>query len=109
MNILRVSSNEIGLWMNIFWTYRSRYTSCVGTRPAAKIGKLTACPPKEEVAASAVVSTAADRSRASWTMFKTQKFIVSQKPNFYTELGCEVSGDAARLDTPPASALDGLI
>ncbi len=29
-------------------------------------------------------------------MFKTQKFNVSQKPNFYTELGCEVSGDAAR-------------
>jgi hypothetical protein len=48
-------------------------------------------------------------------MFKTQKFNVSQKPNFYTELDCEVSGDAARLDTPPASALqpqltgDGLI
>ena len=42
-------------------------------------------------------------------MFKTQKFNVSQKPNFYTELGCEVSEDAARLDTPPASALDGLI
>ena len=53
--------------------FRSRYTSCVGTRPSAKIGKLTACPPKEEVAASAVVSTAADRSRASWTMFKCSR------------------------------------
>ena len=31
-------------------------------------------------------------------MFKTQKFIVSQKPNFYTELGCELSGDVARED-----------
>jgi hypothetical protein len=29
-------------------------------------------------------------------MFKTQKFNVSQKPNFYRELCCEVSGDAAR-------------
>ena len=28
--------------------FRSRYTSCVGTRPAIKIGQLTACPPKEE-------------------------------------------------------------
>jgi hypothetical protein len=43
---------------------------CVGTsaaadrRPAINIGKLTACPPEEEVAASAVVS------RASWTTFK---------------------------------------
>jgi len=34
--------------------------------------------------------------RSNVQMFKTQKFIVSQKPNFYTELGCEVSGDAAR-------------
>ena len=31
-------------------------------------------------------------------MFNTQKFIVSQKPNFYTELCCELSGDAARED-----------
>jgi len=37
-----------------------------------------------------------------------KNYIDSQKPNFYTELCCEVSGDAARLDTPPASALDGL-
>ena len=42
-------------------------------------------------------------------MFDSQKFIVSQKPNFCSELCCELSGDAARLDTPPASALDGLI
>ena len=39
MNILCVSLNEIGLWMNIFWIYRSRYTSCVGTRPAFNIGR----------------------------------------------------------------------
>jgi len=32
---LCVSLSEIGLWMNIFWIYRSRYTSCVGTSAAA--------------------------------------------------------------------------
>ena len=36
MNILCVSLSEMGLWMNIFWIYRSRYTSCVGTRPAVQ-------------------------------------------------------------------------
>jgi hypothetical protein len=34
--------------------------------------------------------------------------VIYNNPNFYTELCCEVSGDAARLDTPPTSALDGL-
>jgi hypothetical protein len=46
-----------------------RLASFVGTspaadrRPAINIGQLTACPPKEEVAASAAVSAASDRSR----------------------------------------------
>jgi hypothetical protein len=49
------------------------------------------------------------RSRVQWfKCLSPGNNIDSQKPNFYTELCCEVSGDAARLDTPPASALDGL-
>ena len=36
MNILCVSLSEMGLWMNIVWIYRSRYTSCVGTRPVVQ-------------------------------------------------------------------------
>jgi hypothetical protein len=35
--------------------------------------------------------------------------VIYKNPNFCRELGCELSGDAARLDKPPASALDGLI
>ena len=49
--------------------------------------------------------------RSMVQMFKSsspRNNIDSHKPNFYTELCCEVSGDAARLDTPPTSALDGL-
>jgi hypothetical protein len=41
------------------------------------------------------------RSKVQWIqcvqMFKTQKFIVSQKPNFCRELGCEVSGEILEL------------
>ena len=46
------------------------------------------------------------RSRVQWfKCLSPGNNIDSQKPNFYTELCCEMSGDAARLDTPPASAL----
>ena len=122
--------------------FRSRYTSCVGTRPAAKIGKLTEWPlqrlyrghagqcsiprkftdlqetkllhttrlRRERRCVSMNVQNVQDVQRFKGSNVQDpENNLISLKPNFYTELGCELSGDAARLDTPPASALDGLI
>jgi hypothetical protein len=72
--------------------FRSRYTSCVGTRPAAKIGKLTEWPLQRLYRGHAGQCSS------------PRKFIVSQKPNFFRELCCEVSGDAAREDAGRAIA-----